>query len=69
MPEMPFGGAKDSGYGAEGGPETLEPYLVAESADSSGADAWQDQGPVLRDSAAAGLMVLVVSSRMRSSDT
>jgi len=30
-PEMPFGGVKDSGYGSEGGPEALEPYLVAKS--------------------------------------
>ncbi|WP_017905286.1 NAD-dependent succinate-semialdehyde dehydrogenase [Pseudomonas asplenii] len=29
--EMPFGGVKDSGYGSEGGPEALEPYLVAKS--------------------------------------
>ncbi len=26
-PEMTFGGLKDSGYGSEGGPEALEPYL------------------------------------------
>jgi succinate-semialdehyde dehydrogenase/glutarate-semialdehyde dehydrogenase len=30
-PEMPFGGVKDSGYGSEGGPEALEPYLVSKS--------------------------------------
>ena len=29
--EMPFGGIKDSGYGSEGGPEALEPYLVAKA--------------------------------------
>ena len=27
VPEMPFGGVKDSGYGSEGGPEALEAYL------------------------------------------
>ena len=30
-PELPFGGVKDSGYGSEGGPEALEPYLVTKS--------------------------------------
>ncbi|WDD92236.1 NAD-dependent succinate-semialdehyde dehydrogenase [Burkholderia sp. FERM BP-3421] len=30
-PEMPFGGVKDSGYGSEGGPEALEPYLVTKA--------------------------------------
>lgn len=28
LPEVPFGGLKDSGYGSEGGAEALEPYLV-----------------------------------------
>ena len=27
VPEMPFGGVKDSGYGSEGGPEALEAYI------------------------------------------
>jgi succinate-semialdehyde dehydrogenase / glutarate-semialdehyde dehydrogenase len=27
LPEVPFGGVKDSGYGSEGGTEALEPYL------------------------------------------
>jgi succinate-semialdehyde dehydrogenase / glutarate-semialdehyde dehydrogenase len=31
VPEMPFGGVKDSGYGSEGGPEALEAYLVTKS--------------------------------------
>lgn len=30
-PEMPFGGVKDSGYGCEGGPEALEPYLCTKA--------------------------------------
>jgi len=28
LPETPFGGVKDSGYGSEGGMEGLEPYVV-----------------------------------------
>lgn len=28
LPETPFGGVKDSGYGSEGGSESLEPYLL-----------------------------------------
>ena len=31
LPEMPFGGLKDSGYGSEGGPEALEAYLNTRS--------------------------------------
>ena len=31
VPEMPFGGVKDSGYGSEGGPEALDAYLVTKS--------------------------------------
>jgi succinate-semialdehyde dehydrogenase/glutarate-semialdehyde dehydrogenase len=31
VPEMPFGGVKDSGYGSEGGPEALEAYLVTKT--------------------------------------
>ena len=27
LPEVPFGGVKDSGYGSEGGTEALEAYL------------------------------------------
>jgi len=29
LPEIPFGGVKDSGYGSEGGLEAMEPYLEA----------------------------------------
>ncbi|QDW40586.1 NAD-dependent succinate-semialdehyde dehydrogenase [Bradyrhizobium sp. KBS0727] len=28
LPELPFGGVKESGYGSEGGPEAVEAYLV-----------------------------------------
>lgn len=28
LPEIPFGGIQDSGYGSEGGSEALEPYLI-----------------------------------------
>lgn len=31
LPELPFGGIKDSGFGREGGPEALDPYLVTRS--------------------------------------
>lgn len=31
LPEMPFGGVKDSGYGSEGGPEALDAYSVVKS--------------------------------------
>ncbi|MDN8617366.1 NAD-dependent succinate-semialdehyde dehydrogenase [Variovorax ginsengisoli] len=31
VPEMPFGGVKESGYGSEGGPEAMEAYLVTKS--------------------------------------
>jgi succinate-semialdehyde dehydrogenase/glutarate-semialdehyde dehydrogenase len=28
LPEVPFGGVKDSGHGSEGGPEAMEEYLI-----------------------------------------
>ncbi|MCI3208039.1 MULTISPECIES: NAD-dependent succinate-semialdehyde dehydrogenase [Pandoraea] len=29
LPEVPFGGVRDSGYGEEGGPDAIEPYLMS----------------------------------------
>ncbi len=36
LPETPFGGVKDSGYGSEGGAEGLEPYLVTKFISQAG---------------------------------
>ena len=36
LPEVPFGGIKDSGYGSEGGTEALEPYLVTKFVTQAG---------------------------------
>ena len=36
LPEVPFGGVKDSGYGSEGGAEAIEPYLVPKFVSQAG---------------------------------
>ena len=36
LPEVPFGGVKDSGYGTEGGADAIEPYLVAKFVTQAG---------------------------------
>ena len=36
LPEVPFGGVKDSGYGSEGGSEAIEPYLVTKFVTQTG---------------------------------
>jgi succinate-semialdehyde dehydrogenase/glutarate-semialdehyde dehydrogenase len=36
LPETPFGGVKDSGYGSEGGPEAIEAYLVTKFVSQAG---------------------------------
>jgi succinate-semialdehyde dehydrogenase/glutarate-semialdehyde dehydrogenase len=36
LPEVPFGGVKDSGYGSEGGSEAIEPYLVTKFVTQAG---------------------------------
>lgn len=36
LPEVPFGGVKDSGYGSEGGSEAIESYLVAKFVSQAG---------------------------------
>ncbi len=36
LPEVPFGGVKDSGYGSEGGSEAIESYLVTKFVTQSG---------------------------------
>lgn len=36
LPEVPFGGVKDSGYGSEGGADAIEPYLVAKFVTQAG---------------------------------
>ncbi|WEX10498.1 NAD-dependent succinate-semialdehyde dehydrogenase [Chelativorans sp. AA-79] len=37
LPEVPFGGIKDSGYGTEGGSEAIEAYLVTKFVSQAGA--------------------------------
>jgi len=36
LPELPFGGIKDSGYGSEGGPEAIESYLATKFVSQAG---------------------------------
>ena len=36
LPEVPFGGIKDSGYGSEGGTEALEAYLITKFVSQAG---------------------------------
>jgi succinate-semialdehyde dehydrogenase/glutarate-semialdehyde dehydrogenase len=39
LPEHPFGGVKDSGFGSEGGTEGLDAYLSVKFATQVGLDA------------------------------
>ena len=36
LPEVPFGGIKDSGYGSEGGPEAIDAYLTTKFVSQAG---------------------------------
>jgi succinate-semialdehyde dehydrogenase/glutarate-semialdehyde dehydrogenase len=36
LPETPFGGVKESGYGSEGGPEGIEAYLNSKFVSQAG---------------------------------
>jgi succinate-semialdehyde dehydrogenase/glutarate-semialdehyde dehydrogenase len=36
LPETPFGGIKDSGYGSEGGSEAIEGYLITKFVTQAG---------------------------------
>jgi succinate-semialdehyde dehydrogenase/glutarate-semialdehyde dehydrogenase len=36
LPEVPFGGIKDSGHGTEGGADALEAYLIGKFITRSG---------------------------------